>query len=234
MSTIEQASTGVLETVTFDLYRDIHKGIRVELFGTTALAGNVNPSDSVARSALSRKVAALWFLLETHAAHEDHAIQPYVEAHLPDVAAVIERDHLSFDRRMEDITTIARDVVDVSGPSARRHVEHLYSELATFTSSYLAHQDIEERVVMPMLERELGVEGVFDIHRAIVSSNPPNVMATAFAIMLPAMNIDDRTEMLAGMQHGAPAEVFAGIWCLAGSVLSGTDYAELGARLGLN
>ena len=58
-------------------------------------------------------------------------------------------------------------------------------------------------------------------------------MATSLALMLPAMNIDDRTELLGGMQAGAPAEVFAGVWGLAGSVLAPADHRALGARLGL-
>ena len=37
--------------------------------------------------------------------------------------------------------------------------------------------------------------------------------------MIPAMNIDDRTELLGGMRAGAPPEVFEGIWGLTGSVL---------------
>ncbi len=41
-------------------------------------------------------------------------------------------------------------------------------------------------------------------------------MAASLAIMLPAMNNDDRTELLGGMQAGAPPEVFAGVWSLAG------------------
>ena len=58
-------------------------------------------------------------------------------------------------------------------------------------------------------------------------------MAQSLALMLPAMNIDDRTEMLGGMQAGAPAEVFDGVWGLAGSVLAPADHAALAARLGL-
>ncbi len=51
--------------------------------------------------------------------------------------------------------------------------------------------------------------------------------------MIPAMNIDDRTELLGGMRAGAPAEVFEGVWGLTGSVLPAADFAALGARLGL-
>ena len=34
-----------LEAVTFDGYKDVHKGIRSELFGVTVAAGNVDPGD---------------------------------------------------------------------------------------------------------------------------------------------------------------------------------------------
>ena len=46
----------------------------------------------------------------------------------------------------------------------------------------------------------------------------------------PAMNVDDRTELLGGMQQGAPAEVFAGIWGLAGSVLPPADRDDKQSR----
>jgi hypothetical protein len=52
--------------------------------------------------------------------------------------------------------------------------------------------------------------------------------------MLPVMNVEDRSELLGGMQTGAPAEVFAGVWSLAGSVLPAEDSAALAGRLGLS
>ena len=52
-------------------------------------------------------------------------------------------------------------------------------------------------------------------------------------LMLPAMNVDDRVELLGGMRANAPAEVFAGVWSLAGSVLAPADRAAVAARLGL-
>ena len=53
-------------------------------------------------------------------------------------------------------------------------------------------------------------------------------------IMLQAMNVDDRTELLGGMQANAPAEKFAGVWGLARTVLSPSDFVQVGGRLGLS
>jgi hypothetical protein len=97
---------------------------------------------------------------------------------------------------------------------------------------HLAHQDLEERAVGPRLERTIGREGAGAIHQAIIASIPPEEMAVSLALMLPAMNNDDRTELLGGMQAGAPPEVFEGVWSLAGSVLTPGDVAVVGRRLG--
>jgi len=84
---------------------------------------------------------------------------------------------------------------------------------------------------MPALEAAVGVDDVVGIHQAILASIPPDEMGRSLALMIPAMNIDNRTELLGGMRAGAPAEVFEGMWGLAGSVLDPTDLSALARRL---
>ena len=112
-------------------------------------------------------------------------------------------------------------------------VHRLYLELSSFTGAYLEHQDVEERVVMPALDAAIGVEAVGAIHGAIVGSIPPSEMAASLALMLPAMNVDNRTHLLGGMKANAPREVFEGVWGLAGSVLSELDHRAVAIRLGI-
>ena len=234
MSVIDQQPTQSIETVTFNLYRDIHKGIRAELFGVTQAAGNINPADRTARTALAARITNLVTILEVHAADEDRQVQPPTEMYLPDVAEVIAHNHTHFEPHVQDFEALANEAVNAAGAEQRTRLEQLYMELASFTGVYLGHQDIEERVVMPALEKALGVDGVSHIHAAIVAGIPPDQMAKGLAVMLPAMNIDDRAEMLGGMQQHTPAEVFVGVWGLAGSVVPAAEHAELGVRLGLS
>jgi hypothetical protein len=51
--------------------------------------------------------------------------------------------------------------------------------------------------------------------------------------VIPAMNLDDRTDLIGGFRAGAPAEVFAPVWSLVGSLLTKSDAAALAARLGM-
>lgn len=225
--------TSVVAQVTVDLYRDIHKAIRTELFAVTTEAGRLDPSQGIARAALASHVRDVVGFLVSHAEHEDGAIQPVLEARLPDLAERVEVDHLTLEARMDDLVAMAEDAaaLDASNPGVRTH--HLYLALASFTSDYLVHQDVEERVVMPALEAAVGVDEVVAIHQAILAGIPPEEMARSLSLMLPAMNIDGRAEMLGGMRAGAPPEVFDGVWSLAGSVLDPADLVALARRLDL-
>lgn len=222
-----------LELVAVDLYRDIHKGIRAELFATTEAAGRVDPADRAGRADLADQVDVLVALLVAHAEHEDTHMQPTIDAHMPALAEQIAGDHERIEGRLDALVELAR-VGSGDGPALRTQTHRLYLELASFTAAYLEHQDLEERIVMPALDGAVGIDACLAMHQAIVGSIPPEEMARSLALMLPAMNVDDRTELLGGMQAGAPPEVFAGVWGLARSVLRPDDVAAVAARLGLS
>ena len=234
MTVVEQRVLRPFERVTFNAYRDIHKGIRAELFALTASAGTLDPQDREGRADLARHVQSVVDLLVAHAGHEDAVIQPVLEAHLPSLAAQIATDHPHIEAQIEEIRDLADAVVDAPDADVRDDVFRIYVELASFTGVYLAHQDFEERQVMPALERAVGVDDVIALNQAIVGSIPPDEMMRTLPLMLTAMNIDDRAEVLGGMQAGAPPEVFAGVWNLTRSVLTPGDIRDLGRRLGIS
>ncbi len=220
-------------TVPFDLYRDVHKAIRAWLFEVTVDAGRLDASDRTARVAHANAVRELVRFLVFHADHEDRELQSAVERVLPDRAAEIAREHVALEARMSTLVALADLVFACDRDDARAAVHHLYLELASFTASYLAHQDVEERVVMPALWDALGFEALLGIHGRILASISPDDMGWSLSRMLPAMDVDDRTEMLAGMRASAPPEAFAGVCALAGQVLAAADHAALVARLDL-
>lgn len=233
MTLTTPARPAPLRAVTFDLYRDIHKGIRQELFAVTATAGSLDPADRNGRVTLAARVRDVVALLVSHAHHEDDAIQPALEEHAPELAAEIAADHHALDARLRELGEQAGAAADPARREERRAVHELYVDFAAFTSTYLAHQDLEERAVMPALEDAIGAEAVAGIHAAIIGSIPPDEMARSLAVMLPAMNVDDRSELLGAMRQNAPAAVFEGVWGLATSVLPPGDLAAVAARIGV-
>ena len=231
MSTETSTETTTIEQVAADLYRDIHKGIRRELFSLVERAGSVDPSIRSGRVDLAEHLDRTVELLVLHAYHEDTHAQPSIEKFLPDLAAEIESDHTRIEGRLVRLQEMGYEAINAMSSAQRFAVHRLYIELAAFTGEYLVHQDLEERVVMPALEKAIGPEAVLGIHGAIVSSIPPDQMAQSLALMLPAMNIDDRAELLGGIRAHAPAPAFEGVWGLAGSVLAPPDFTALGNRM---
>jgi hypothetical protein len=226
--TIEPTST-----LAFDAYRDIHKGVRSELFAVTASAGNTDPGDREGRVALTAHVVDLVELLVDHSGHEDTHVLPALAEHAPVLYERNATDHADLDAWLARIAERASAMTTAVSGEQRARAHNLYLDLASFTGAYLAHLEFEERIVMPALLDALGVEGAVGIHQTIVSSIPPEVMAKTLALMIPAMNIDERVEMLGGMQASAPPEVFEGIRGLVTSVLTPGDSNALARRLGL-
>ena len=231
MTIIDERPTDTYRLAVVDLYSNIHKGIRSELFSLVESAGKTDPYDAVGRAALVAHVGDVAAVLESHAHHEDSAINPVLEVHLPGVAERIVADHDHLESRFGRVLELAAAAVERG--DERRVMQLLHLDLAAFTSDYLAHQDLEEREVMPALEQAIGPDAVLRIHVAVVSSIPPEEMMRSLAFMLPAMNIDDRAELLGGMRASAPAPVFAGVWGFAASVLEPADHVALGRRLGI-
>src|SRR5690348_18405811 len=63
--TLTERPAATFRMVSHDLYKDIHKAIRAELFAVTAQAGSSDPSDGTARAAIAtrseeRRVGREW------------------------------------------------------------------------------------------------------------------------------------------------------------------------------
>jgi hypothetical protein len=232
MTVLETPSIDVrFRPVVLDLYRNIHKGIRAELFAVIGDAGRLDPADRCGVDALTEHVRAVVRLLEHHAETEDRHIGPALVEHVPQLADRIFTDHHAFEGRTAFLVELAQDARTATDRAGALH--ELYIELAAFGGTYLLHQDVEERQINPALEAAIGVEAVVGIHGAIIGNMPPQDLISALAVMLPAMNIDDRSELLGGMRQSAPRPAFDAVWSLAGSVLTTSDFRSVAHRLGL-
>jgi len=232
MTVLDTTITTVrFQPVLVDLYRAVHKGIRSELFALVTDAGRLDPADEFGIVAYSEQMRSVARLLEHHARTEDQHVGPVLEEFAPWLAEKIATDHESFEIRFPSLTVLADEV---RGAADHREALHeVYIEVASFTSTYLAHQDLEERVINPTLQAAVGDDGMRQIQGQIIGTMDPRELIAALAVMLPAMNVDERSELLGGMQAHAPAEAFGGVWSLAGSVLTAADYQAVARRLGL-
>jgi hypothetical protein len=227
------AETAALETVTFDIYRNIHKGIRHGLFSVTLAAGEVDPHDQPGVQAVAQRWSDLVAVLVAHAEHEDDFVQPEIARFAPAYADEIAEAHPRLEAQMAELEILADRAAESCPEQARILTHRLYLGLASFTAEYLQHQEFEEFEVMVMLSQHLTFDELLTIDNAIVASIEPDMMAACAALMLPAMNIEDQTELYEGARMGVPAEVFDGMLMLARSVLEPVRYQALTQRLGV-
>jgi hypothetical protein len=221
-------------TREIDLYRDIHKGLRHGLFEATFEAGRLEVTDDEAVRQLVTRVHEVAAMLAAHHEHEDAPVlDDLLEEHNPDLRARIVADHVELAVAIDALPSIA-DELAATAPEARRPIAHrLYLELAAFTSAYLAHLDVEERQVMPLLTQRCTPDELLRVNIAIVSSIPLEARRRATKYMVAAMNLDERAGLLGQVQAAAPPAVFDMLWAVAERALKPTERAQLAARLGV-
>lgn len=212
-----------------DLVRHVHKGIRSALFAVTTEAGHLDPADDIGLDILAAEIRDVARLLADHARADDEHIGPALVTNGVDEAIAGDRDRVEASiSRIVDRASLARSV---AGDERRWSIHELYLELAAFTGAYLAQQDHEERVVAPALSERLGAGGVADLFQRVVTDMRPDELTRCMVATLPALDVDDRGELLAGLRSAMPADAFDVVWSLASSLLPDEDVAPLAARL---
>jgi hypothetical protein len=203
----------------YDMYNNVHKGLRRALCSLLADAGSAR---LVEYAEIRSRWLALEEMLHAHHEHEDRFIGPHLARIAPSLFAQMEREHAAIDGELAAVHRVSQQ----PDPKA------FYRALARFFATYLAHMAEEEGAFSDALFAAYTDRDLMAIESELVASIPPPRMGAFMELMLPAMHLDERLELLAGMRAGAPPEVFAGVCQLASQVLPARDYRELEARLG--
>ena len=140
--------TAALETVTVDMYRDIHKGIRAGLFAVTQSAGQVDPHDQDA-------VRAVGAALDRHGADARGARRARGRlraaghrAPNPEYAEEIAVAHPRLEAQMAALEVLADRAADACPSRPASSPTACTWASPSFTSEYLQHQEFEEFEVM--------------------------------------------------------------------------------------
>jgi hypothetical protein len=193
----------------------------------------VDPADSAACGALSARLGDLAAFLEQHAEHEEKFVHPAIEQVNPELSLGLESAHHELDSRMADaLRAFSAMALCTDGERPERAVI-AYATLSSFVAAYSAHMNDEETHAMEALWAGYDDVTLLAINQAIVASMPPEETARSFGVILPALNPQERFELLTNVRNTAPPPVFQGIWTLAQNVLSANDAQKLGRKLGL-
>jgi hypothetical protein len=214
---------------TLDLYREVHKGLRRALFGVCEMAGALDPEDETARQEFVSRFADLDLMLTLHHGHEDAGpLGDLIARITPEFVAELEAAHAGAVDGLAEL----RSAVATFGPGSGT-AEQLYGHISAFTAGYLAHMNFEEKTVMAALTERSTFDELLAVQIGIRTSVPPDQMVVFMRSMLPAMNPDERTDMLGGMKAGAPPEIFDIFWATACDVLTADQLAVVADHIGM-
>jgi hypothetical protein len=209
-----------------DLYRNVHKGIRVMLFDLVQKSGRTDFTDITSVAKLRTETRELFELLESHAHNEDLYVMPLVHAAAPKLAAEFAAAHDDQEARLPGLLA-ALDSIDTSARDAEARGHAFVVQLSRVAGELLTHMADEELELNAALWQAYSDEELHAAEQRLVASIPPEKMARYLRWMLPAMNPAERASFLAVL----PPPVFEFVRALAKQVLTPADDEKLEAAL---
>jgi hypothetical protein len=219
--------------IPFCLYREVHKGLRYALFQLVTAVGSADCADAQDRGAVVDQMHAVITLLTEHHDHEDTFLQPVIRANAPAVAALLEEGHAEVEHDLVEIELRTDRLAMSAGTEAVLAGLELYGFLGLFVGRYLAHMGLEEGAAMAALRETTSVEDLLQVQVAIRTSVPPPTMCRFIDVIMPALNPEERTNVLGGMHAGAPPEIFELFRARTEAALEPAEYEALAGRIGL-
>ena len=211
-------------------YGVFHKGLRTRLFDVCVELGRAdfaNPSETrIALDAWRQTVA----FLRDHHGHEERFVEPMLRAIAPEVVAVNDAQHSDADGAMAELDRLADAVEGASIEERAVAARRLIARFQQFLVAYLDHLRHEETAMVAAIWAHFSDEQIAALGTRIQGSISPARFAEWLAILLPALNLDERAEMLGAIQRSSPATAFATIGPVAVRVLGSAGWDAVRAR----
>jgi len=218
-----------------DLYTGIHKGQRSCFFKISVQAGTIDCADQKSLDVLHDELASFREHMRLHAALEEKCIHPLLSDRVPGAARKLEEDHRKINQQFDDLITHFAAIGTKPAEFERRRELALefYRAWNRFTSFYFMHINKEEENIQPALWQLCTNEELANTFRTILASQKPDELKYNLEIMLPAMNLDERAEIINAARASAPPEMFQAVLKVAGQVLSPDEWIRLKSKIGI-
>ena len=216
-----------------DLYKDVHKGLRYELFAFSIKAGSIDWDNTDSTKALGEELDTLLHLLRSHVVHENTFCHPLITRLVLGGARALDIEHREQEAMLDDLEAHFKHMIS-KGSGRRSLVKdgiQFYRALNRSLARYLVHLDQEEAQVMPTLWDLCSDEELTGVLGEIIASMKPEEFLSYLEVMFPAMNTEERANILSGLRSSAPEEFYNTVCKLAERLLSQTEWTTLKAHL---
>lgn len=227
-----------------DLFTPVHKGLRAMLYG---LSGRLQTNDFADAEATRQLVVDLENSFEAarsagcvlcafaqHASTEESVIFPPASGAANALIADLIRDHHELTRRELEIGTSARGLLTLPTPEERIAAGVRVNQLANeLFGAYIVHMNREETELVPVMRERFTDQEQLAMQGGIIAKFPPDQLMALLGWMLPAVNVTELSELLAGVKRTAPAPLLKAVTDLCDVRVEPARWAAVKLRVGL-
>ncbi|HWC63599.1 MAG TPA: hemerythrin domain-containing protein [Rhizomicrobium sp.] len=217
----------------FDIYRNIHMGVRALMMDTLSAVGRMDAEDEDERAPVLAQARFLLAFCRIHLEKENRFVHPAMESRAPGSTGTITADHEHHVRAFADLEA---DVAAVEAAPAGARAETaflLYRKLALFVGENFVHMHAEETGNNEILWRTHCDREIVAIEQAIIAAVPAEMKGPVLRWMLPALSPQTRAQLFRLMAPTMPPEAVKGILAMLKAHLRETDWEKLNAALEL-
>lgn len=218
-----------MSTDRINFYRTIHKAIREMLAHLVTRASRASFHDPDDLAELVDDVDDIFELLASHAKTESTFVHPLF-ADAPVVADRLEGAHHDQLQVLTELRGMLQAATDGEGDRAELG-HHFILGLTRFVAEQHEHMADEEELAQPAIWANNDDATLADAYGALLGSIPPAKMQRYMRWMLPALNPEERVELLAHMRETAPPEAFEGTMLLCAEVLTTSQWSRMPEQL---
>jgi len=168
------------------------------------------------------------------AGHEQRFVFPELGSFAPTLSAELEAEHLELEELQSELRTLAHRA---HGPSSKDREEAgrlLARSLALLVAGQLRHLDREETEANAAAWANRTDVELAAIQGRMQAAMSPESRDRLARRMLPALNVGEQVELLAGARRNLSASAFGALLALAREILGAERWAVLGSRAGID
>ena len=195
-------------TPRHDIYRNVHKGLRVAMFDTVQRIGSTDPADAAALGATLDQADGLLLFMNAHVKHENEHVHTAIEARVPAGASATADDHHEHIDSLAALRAQVRGVRSATPGATAEALHRLYLDLAGFVAENLQHMRVEETQNNAQLWFLYSDAELTAIHDRLLASVDPAIMADAIRWMARGLSLPELVQLVTEMRDNAPAPVF--------------------------
>lgn len=214
-----------------DIYSKVHKGLRKALFDLSYTTGNTDFRNDASLVALAKFYHDVVKFLREHEKNEELYQLPLLERKIPGSVNQDNLEHEIIEKKINLLNRSFNNLISSSNGDRKLKGEVFYHLLNEFISDYLNLMRDEELETVRLFYEHCTDEEINSAFKNIVANTTPQDLMIMLKYIIPAINDNERIELLTGIKENALQPAFNAILVLTQSLLSPDDWEHLQSEI---